>query len=376
MSAMTRRLGTSLVVGMLALADAAACGGSETPRSTRTTTVTPSTTATPAPAPSPTPESALTGPTVVAARQLSDDSRVLVAYDLDDGTTRELAKLQREDHPTVDATGTSVVVEQYTGTRWHPWREDGTGSHLVLIDLTTGARQELTTEHSGVFDRQPVWNRTGDGWVYFVRTADAGTASSTPALWRVDPSTGHVQRAPQAADVPVTVFVLERDGQIAWVSAGWCDEQGYCGGPWRLDLTTGDHTRHLFDPRDEGALAWTPDGHRLAYTEHSGGVPCNAALKVTDWPNGTPLTLMSTEPDKTGATTTWHVFGQVGWHPDASVVVLQANRLSWNTPKDSQITPLEQRILLVDTADGSTTAIGPASVNDLSFDVWAPPATS
>jgi hypothetical protein len=44
MSAMTRRLVTSMVVGLLALAVAAGCGGSDTPPSTRTTTVTPSTT--------------------------------------------------------------------------------------------------------------------------------------------------------------------------------------------------------------------------------------------------------------------------------------------------------------------------------------------
>ena len=142
------------------------------PRSTRTTTVSPWTTAPQSTTPSPTKEPVLSGPTVVAARQLSDDSRVLVAYDLDDGTTRELATLQREDHPAVDATGTAVVVEQYTGppdAALQSWRETGTGSHLVLIDLTTGARRELTAEHSGVFDRQPAWNRSGDGWVYFLR---------------------------------------------------------------------------------------------------------------------------------------------------------------------------------------------------------------
>ena len=43
MSAMTRGLGTAIVVGLVALVGAVGCGGSETPRSTRTTTVAPST---------------------------------------------------------------------------------------------------------------------------------------------------------------------------------------------------------------------------------------------------------------------------------------------------------------------------------------------
>jgi hypothetical protein len=371
MAAMTRGVGTALVVGLLALVGAAGCGDSETPRATRTTTVIPSPTATPSPAP----ESVLGGPTVVAARQLSDGSRVLIAYDLGDGTTKQLTTLQREDHPTVDATGTSVVVQQYTGTaETDPWGKPGTGSHLVLIDLATGARGALTAATRGVLDQAPVWNRTGDGWVYFVRTVDAGTASAMSTLWRVDPSTGDVQRAPQAADVPVSRFVVERDGQIAWVQAGWCDKD--CGGAWRLDLTTGGHTRHQFDPVSGGDWAWTPDGTRLAYSAHEGGVPGGASLVITGWPDGTPRTLMSTKPEEVGGTTTWHAFLQVGWEPDGSAVIVQDTQYSWDSPGDLDSVQVEQRILLVDTADGSTTPIGPASVHDLSFDVWAPPATS
>jgi hypothetical protein len=352
---------------LLALAGAAACGGSETPRSTRTTTVTPLTTATPAPTPSPTKESALTGPTVVAARQLSDDSRVLVAYDLDDGTTRELATLQREDHPTVDATGTSVVVQQYTGTAEAgkgPWGRPGTGAHLVLIDLATGARQRLTATTEGVFDQDAVWNRDGDGLVYFVRWDPNGHRS----LWRVDPSSDEVEQAPHGDGV--SQFVLEPGGRTAWVQGGWGT-----GGAWRLDLATGSVTRHPFDPMVGGDLAWTPDGTWLAYSEHWGGVPTASDLLVERWPDGTPRTLMSTGPEKVGATT-WHAFPQVGWEPEGSTVIVQDTRYSWDTPWDNDSTRVEQRILLVDTAGGSTTPIGPASVNDLSFDVWAPPATS
>jgi hypothetical protein len=387
MSALTRRLGTSMVVGLLALAGAAACGGSETPRSTRTTTVSPWTTAPQSTTPSPTKEPVLSGPTVVAARQLSDDSRVLVAYDLDDGTTRELATLQREDHPAVDATGTAVVVEQYTGppdAALQSWRETGTGSHLVLIDLTTGARRELTAEHSGVFDRQPAWNRSGDGWVYFLRSGPAVTRAD---LWRVAPITGEVQKVPHGAvrqapaDTGIRRFVLEPGGRTAWVQTElFIGETGQNQAAGRLDLSTGRITRHRFDPVEDegGSLAWTPDGAWFAVTSNGGGVPGSASLTIKRWPNGEPRGLMSTQPDTgtaEGATWTWQGFGQVGWHPDGNTVVLQVSRQSWNTATEPGPSLVGTQILLVDTADGSSSPIGPASVDDQSFDVWAPPAT-
>jgi hypothetical protein len=366
MSAMMRGFSTAVVVGLLV--GAAACGGSDTPRSTRTTTVTPSTSVTI----SPTPESVLDGPTVVAVRQLPDRSRVLVAYDLDDGTTRQLTTLDREDHPTVDAAGTSVVVEQYTGTaNLRPWVTSGTASHLVLIDLATGSRRALTAQKAGVLDQWPAWNRAGDGWIYFQRSVPA---IRTSGLWRVDPSTGEVEEVPHGSGVFGERFVLEPEGRTAWVWAGWCDEAGQCGGSWRLDLTTGSISRHPFDKVVGGDVAWTPDGTWFAYSENGCGVPTCPVLRDEQWPDGKPRTLLTMPPDE-GTTATWHVFGQVGWHPDASVVVLQANRFSWTIAEEADPSLLEQRIMLVDTADGSATPIGPASVLDQSFDVWSPPAT-
>ena len=367
MSAMTRRLGTSMVVGLLVLAGAAACGDSETPPSTRTTTASPSTTT----SPSPTPEPLLDGPTVVAVRQLSDGSRVLVAHDLVDGTTRQLTTLQREDHPTLDAAGTSVVVEQYTGTAApRPWVTSGTASHLVQINLDTGGHGQLTETTEGVFDHAPIWNRPFDGWVYFIRS---GPAVETAALWRVDPATGNVgqvplnavQEAPNGAGI--SQFVLEPHGRAAWVQADWCDDTGACGGAHRLDLVNGTVSRHAFDPAVGGNLAWTPDGAWLAYSSNLGGAPGWPELTITPWPGGEPRTLLKM-PE--GAA----LFGQVGWQPDGSVVVLQTR--SSSSSEGSETTQPEQRILLVDTTDGSSTPIGPSSVSDLSFDVWAPPAVS
>jgi hypothetical protein len=366
MWAMTRRVGAAVTAGLLALVGAAACGGSETPRATRTTTVSPSTTTTPSPTPGP----ALTGPTVVVVRQLSDGSRVLVAYGLDDGATRRLTTLQREDHPSVDAAGTSVVVEQYTGTADPKSRSQaGTASHLVLVDLATGARRDLTTEKAGVLDQWPAWNRAGDGWVYFQRSVPA---TETSGLWRADPSTGEVEEVPHGSGVFGERFVLEPGGRTAWVWAGWCDEAGQCGGSWRLDLTTGTYSRHPFDKVVGGELAWTPDGTWFAYSQTACGVPSCSELDIKRWPDGEPRTLLSDE----GSTASWQVYGQVGWHPDASIVVLRTDRFSWKTDEQTEPQLLEQRILLVDTADGSTTPIGPASVLDQSFDVWAPPAAT
>jgi hypothetical protein len=361
MSAMARRLGTAMLAGLLALAGAAGCGGSDTPPSTRTTTVSPSTTE----APSPTPESVLTSPTVVVVRGLPDGSQVLVAYDLDDGTTRQLATLAREEHPTLDAAGTSVVVEQYTGTA-DPQPLDvqsGGASHLVLIDLATGSRRGLTASTEGVFDHAAVWNRFGDGWVYFLRS---GPAVPSGGLWRVSPRTGEVQQAPHGPGV--SQFVLEPGGRSAWVQGGWG-----VGGAYRLDLATGGVARHPFDPAVGGDLAWSPDGTWLAYTENGCGVPTCPELLIRQWPDGKARTLL-TMPPVDGTTATWHVFGQVGWDPDGSAVILQETRFSWNTADQTEPTLLEQRILLVNIADGSTTPIGPATVNDQSFEVWDPPA--
>jgi len=171
-------------------------------------------------------------------------------------------------------------------------------------------------------------------------------------------------------------FVLEPGGHTAWVEAGWCDApDSGCGGAWRLDLRSGHVVRHPFDPAVGGDLAWTADGAWLAYSENGCGVPTCPVLLIKRWPDGEPRGLLSMPPDE-GTTATWHAFGQVGWHPDASIVVLQANRFSWNMAEAAEPLLLEQRILLVDTTDGSSTPIGPASADDLSFDVWSPPATS
>jgi hypothetical protein len=116
MSAMTRRLGTSMMVGLLALAGAAACGGSETPKSTSTTTVSPSTSSSAAPPTTTTPApvvvpegwralpeapSALglvnvwTGTEVLASFAAcceGMDGRVIYAYNPDTRTWRSLPK--------------------------------------------------------------------------------------------------------------------------------------------------------------------------------------------------------------------------------------------------------------------------------------------
>jgi hypothetical protein len=374
------------VVGLLALAGAAGCGGSDTPTATPTTPSSPSTTTPPSTTPSP--ESGLAGPTVVAVRELPDHSRVLIAYDLDDGTTRQLTTLEGDCHPTVDATGTSVVVAHITTpdgascARGAYLDTVGT-SHLVLIDLTTGERFALTKPRDHVMDLWPAWNRAGDGWVYFKR---GDFNAHTSGLWRVDPSTGEVEELLHEG-MAWARFALEPGGGSIWVSSPpcWFDEAIPCdessvneaAAPaqyTRLDLATGSISLHPFDPGEARIddVAWTPDGAWFAYTRIEGPHPRTAKLLITRWPDGTPRTLLTLPPDE-GATTTWHQLNQVGWHPDGSVVVLQDMVLSQKTAEPSSFQEPEERILIVDTADGSAFPIGPPSVQDLSFDVWAPP---
>jgi Tol biopolymer transport system component len=319
------------------------------------------------------------GPTVVIDRELSDGSRVLVAYGLDDGTTRQLTTLDGEDRtPTVDATGTSVVVANYPVPPNDPEPTNAdhlVTSHLVLVDLTTGERQPLTEQHEGVADQSPQWNRAGDGWVYFTRS-DYNT--NRVGLWRVDPRTGEVEEVPNGAGVLAGAFAVEADGRhVRADNPNWTDDTGtqHAGMAWRLDLTTGSISLHPFDngePGSIGDVAWTPDGAWFAYTQDTCGYPPCPELLIQTWPDGTLRSLLREE----ATSTTLHLVGDVGWHPDGSIVVLQDTRLSWNSaehPDGAEPDQVRQQILLVDTADGSSTPIGPTSDSDLSFDVWAPP---
>jgi Tol biopolymer transport system component len=372
MSAMTRGFGAAIVVGVLALAGAAGCGGSDAPSATRTAPSSASTTTSPSPTPSPTPEAGLSGPTVVAVRELSDGSRVLVAYDLDEGTTRELAPLEPGDYyPTVDVAGTSVVVASY-GEKPSPDAEYAP-AHLVLVDLATGERRPLTERKDEVTDSDPQWNRAGDGWVYFLH-GDPHTAG----LWRVDVNTGEVEEVLNGAGVFWGGFALEPGGGSIFVGSPLCwfdktspcpSETGFPAEFTRLDLATGNVARHPFKGDSRwpiGDVAWTPDGAWFAHTQN------RDELLIKRWPDGTPRTLL-TLPVYEGATT-WHSFGDVGWHPDGSLVVLADSRLAYDSTQQYKYGQLRgRRILIVDTADGSAFPIGPASVQDLSFDVWSPP---
>jgi len=348
----------------------------------------PSTTTTPSPTLSLTPESGLTGPTVVIDRELSDGTRVLVAYDLDDGTTRQLTTLDGEDRtPAVDAAGTSVVVADYPVPPNDPEPTNAdhlVTSHLVLVDLITGERQPLTEQKEGVTDFNPQWNRAGDGLVYFTR---GDGRAHTAGLWRVDVSTGEVEEFLNGAAVAWGGFALEPGGDSIWVGFPpcWFDKAFTCPTEashpaqfTRLDLTTGSVSRHPFkgDSRwPAGDVAWTPDGAWFAYTRNTCGYPPCPELLIKRWPDGAPRTPL-TMPVGEGATTTYHQFGQVGWHPDGSLVVLADFQFSCPTAETLEGCRLsESRILLVDTANGSAFPIGPASVDDQSFDVWAPPAT-
>jgi Tol biopolymer transport system component len=136
-------------------------------------------------------------------RVRDSDCDTLVAYDLDDGTTRRLTTLESHDRtPTVDAAGTAVVVANYPVPPNEPEPTSADHvltSHLVLVDLSTGGRRTLTEQTDGVAAQSPQWNRVGDGWVYFTR---ADYNAHTSGLWRVDPSTGEVEEVPNGAGVP------------------------------------------------------------------------------------------------------------------------------------------------------------------------------
>jgi hypothetical protein len=365
---MTRKVPSSLwVVSMTAIAVAVGClagcsqerpstAPSPSPTSSRTWSSTP-----PSPSTSPA-EPGLTTDSVVFARERLDGSRFLMAYGFESAQTRTLVAIGRADEPTVDPTGTAVVVSVYTGRITQPdlsWAQSGTGSHLVLINLDDGSRRALTRKVKGVFDTSPAWNRAGDGWVYFLRSE---------RLLRVQPDTGQLQRVPHGNGI--SQFVLESGGKTAWVYSRWCFPGDGCGGEWRLNLVTGAVRPHTFRAVVGGDVTWSPDGTWVAYAPNACGVPSCPALYVQRWPDGRRHAVLEA-PNANTVPQKWTVFGTVGWQPDNARVVLQTTRLSWADRPYGEVKLLGQRILLVDRTDGSSIAIGPRSVRDQDFDVWS-----
>jgi hypothetical protein len=207
MSAMTRRLGTTMVVGLLALAGAAACGGSETPRSTRTRTASPSTaspstasavpsTTTPPVAPEgwqalPEAPSALglinvwTGREVLASLRAccqAMDGRVIYAYDPQTRTWRSLPKYPLGSRSGSAFLWTGQDLLQVGGSRDRTNPEAELWDDLVpvrngmALDPTTGHWRAIADAPRDVPTQVTVWTGT-----------EAIFADST-SLLRYDPS--------------------------------------------------------------------------------------------------------------------------------------------------------------------------------------------
>ncbi len=154
MSAMTHGVGASIVAAFLALAGSAACGGSDTPASTRTTTASPSatssagpTTSSPTAAPEgwvalPEPPSSLglvnvwTGREVLASYQAcceNMDGRVIHAYDPETRTWRSLPKSPLGSRHASSFVWTGQELLQVGGSRDRDDPEAEMFDHLVPV---------------------------------------------------------------------------------------------------------------------------------------------------------------------------------------------------------------------------------------------------
>ena len=365
-----------LTVAMTVALSAAAlvgCGGSDEPASSPTPSITvsatpspstgrPTTTETPAP---------LEHASVVIVREFPDGQRRLVAYDFTTGQTKDLVAVSRDENPAVSPDGTHVVVERANG----PWRDPITnhwlaksGSRLVLINLIDGDETQLTPIVEGTRAQTPQWNRV-DGWIYYITTTPATGRTRTTHLMRLQPDTGQTQRVPHGHGV--TDFTLEPDGRHARVTTFWrWPNSPTRGGAWRLNLESGQTSLHALHTYQSGDVAWAPSGNRVAITANweSGG------LSVAPWPDG-----WSPPPDndRWPAREIYHgpgltTFGDLGWQPDASHVVLQSERGHMNA-KLTRLLPVDRwYVSLIDRRTGQRTDITPPGVADTSFDVWWP----
>ena len=357
-----------LTVAMAVALSAAAfvgCGGSDEPASSPTPSITvsatpspstgrPTTTETPAP---------LEHASVVIVREFPDGQRRLVAYDFTTGQTKDLVAVSRDENPAVSPDGTHVVVERANG----PWRDPITnhwlaksGSRLVLINLIDGDETQLTPIVEGTRAQTPQWNRV-DGWIYYITTAPGAGRTRTTHLMRLQPDTGQTQRVPHGHGV--TDFTLEPDGRHARVITPW-------RGVLRLNLESGQTSLHALQLLFPGDVAWTPSGNRVAITADVD----SGELAVAPWPDGW------SPPPNNGPWPAhwiyqgswWTAFGDLGWQPDASHVVLQSERGHMNA-KLTRLLPVDRwYVSLIDRRTGQRNDITPPGVADTSFDVWWP----
>jgi hypothetical protein len=366
-----RPLLTVAMTVALSAAVLAGCGGSDESASSPT----PSITVSPTPSPSRTTEAPapLEDASIVIVRELQDGRRRLVAYDFTTGQTKELVPLGRDENPAVSPDGTQVVVERANG----PWRDPITnhwlaksGSRLVLINLIDGDETQLTPIVEGTRVQTPQWNRV-DGWLYYITSTPGPEKPRTNRLMRVRPDSGQIQRVPHGRGV--TDFTLEPDGRHARVLTFWrWPNSPTRGGAWRLNLETGQTALHALHTYQSGDVAWAPSGNRVAITANFE----NGGLSVAPWPDGWNP---PPDNDRWPAHEIYHgpgltTFGDLGWQPNASHVVLQSERGHMNA-KLTGLLPVDRwYVSLVDRRTGERTDITPPGVADTSFDVWWPAA--
>jgi hypothetical protein len=363
-------LGTALALSVAVLAG---CGSTDETASSPTPTLTVS--PTPGdPAPPKTPKSDSPPPldhaSVVIVRELPDGQRRLVAYDFTTAQTKDLVALSRDENPAVSPDGTHVVVERANG----PWRDPITthwlaksGSRLVLINLINGDETQLTPIVEGTRAQTPQWNRH-DGWIYYITSTPTTGNTRTTHLIRLQPDTGQTQPVPHGRGV--IDFTIEPNGRHAWVSTFWrWPDSPTRGGAWRLNLNTGKTSLLGLHGYQGGDVAFTPSGNRVAITANVE----SGWLSVAPWPDG-----WSPPPDAwwrarviyQGPSLT--TFGDLGWQPNASHVVLQSEHGRMNA-KLTHLLPVDGwYVSLIDRRTGDRTDITPPGAADTSFDIWWP----